>query len=468
MMMPALTYVRPNSIEGVLDWLANQPESNLLAGGQSLLAAAKLGLAEPSHLIDLRWLPELREIREQPDHVWIGATATHDQIAKHPIIINCAPMLSKLAAGIADQQVRNRGTIGGSVALHDPSACWPTGVLAANACVVTNKREIPADEFFDGLFATALERDELILGLKFPRFWRGVYLKSEQKASRFALVGVAVVKHADSVRIAITGLGHGVVRWHAAESVLHQSFDAHKLLDLVLDTPATDDIHASATYRLHLAKVLTVRAVAQLCKQPAPLVPFLAVTAYAQNVAMSEAVETIEGAEQLSLEIDQVWRAIQDPDVLRRAMPGCQTIDVRTSDQWQATVRVGLGFVAAKFETQIQWLERVNPGSNGQRHLAFRVAGDAGLLGSAEGQAQVNLSGNPSGTRVVWQVTPQVHGRLAQLGNRLMHATAKKIANEFFANLACVLDGHQPAPIKPNSISFIGRIINQIRRWIGR
>lgn len=275
-MITALSYRRPDHLADALAWLTREPGAQPLAGGQSLLAAAKLGLAYPSHVIDLQRITELKDIRIDPDAVWIGAMATHARVASHPELAVVCPMLGALAGGIADQQVRNRGTIGGSIALHDPSACWPAGLLATGATVVTDRRAIIADDFFRGLFDTALDPGELIVGVQIPRRWRGVYLKSEQKASRFALVGVAVARFEADVGVAITGLGHGVVRWAAAEAALAVSFDPGSLLSVSLDLPATGDLHASAEYRAHLARVLTVRAVARVSGLTAPRVPHLA------------------------------------------------------------------------------------------------------------------------------------------------------------------------------------------------
>ena len=187
-------------------------------------------------------------------------------------------MLAALAQGIGDQQVRNRGTIGGSVANADPAACWPAGLLAMNATVCTDRREIAADDFFTGLFGTALAADEVVCGVRFPPLAPAHYLKFEQQASRFALTGVAVARHAFGTRVAVTGLGNGVWRWQAAELALSTDFSAAALQGLAIDpAEASGDIHASAAYRAHLAAVLTRRAVQhirqgtlQLCHEDAP------------------------------------------------------------------------------------------------------------------------------------------------------------------------------------------------------
>ena len=188
---------------------------------------------------------------------------SHAAVAAHPELRSRWPMLASLAGGIADAQVRAVGTIGGSLANHDPAACWPAGVLACGATIVTSHRQLPADAFFTGLFGTALEPGELITAVIFPPAPDGRYLKFEQPASRFALVGVAVVRGVDAaVRVALTGLGSGVMRWTDAEAVLASRFSVEALQDVRLDPSlASGDLHAPAQYRAHLAGVLLRRAV---------------------------------------------------------------------------------------------------------------------------------------------------------------------------------------------------------------
>ena len=190
---------------------------------------------------------------------------SHARVAADQGVTEGWPMLAALAGGIADQQVRSVGTLGGSLANNDPAACWPAGVLASGATVVTTRSRIPADEFFKGIFATALAPDELILGVEFPRPIAGCYLKLEQPASRFALVGVAVVRLPGSVRVALTGLGAGVCRWPEAEARLGGHFHRAALAGLTLDPArAYGDLHAPAEYRAHMAAVLLKRAVGEL------------------------------------------------------------------------------------------------------------------------------------------------------------------------------------------------------------
>jgi len=259
-------YRRPVNLAEAISWLREDPDAKLLAGGQSLLAAMKLRFATPSLLIDLQGLPELTALEERAGSLWIGAMCSHARVAASPLVQRLVPMLARLANGIGDQQVRNRGTMGGSISNADPAACWPAGLMALNATVHTDRRDIPVDDFFVGLFTTALEPDEVVCGTLFPAVQHAYYLKFEQPASRFALTGVAVARTASGVRVAITGLGSGICRWEAAEKALSQRFEPQVIEeDLKPDEGlASGDIHASAGYRMHLAAVLTRRAVQQI------------------------------------------------------------------------------------------------------------------------------------------------------------------------------------------------------------
>lgn len=274
---------RVGSVEEAVGCLRRDPQARLLAGGQSLLAAMKLGLSAPTALIDLGAIASLRQIRLEgpalegaagpeglPACLWLGAMCTHAQVASSAEVRKHLPGLARLAGGIADAQVRNRGTLGGSLANADPAACWPAGVLACGATLVTDRRAIGADEFFQGLFQTALQADEVLLGVRLALPQAIAYLKEEQAASRFALAGVAVARCGDEVRVAVTGLGQGVFRWHAAEQALQRRFEPQSLIGRTPDAlRAGDDLHASAEYRLHLAGVLARRAVAQMTQQMA-------------------------------------------------------------------------------------------------------------------------------------------------------------------------------------------------------
>ena len=261
----APAYLRVSTLEEACRVLGEHPEARPLAGGQSLLPTLRLGLAAPSHLIDLQGIAGLQTIEIDAERLLIGAMVPHARVAGDPRVRERWPMLAALARGIADEQVRSVGTLGGAIANNDPAACWPAGVLASAASIHTTRRRIAADDFFNGLFTTALEPGELITGVAFPRAIAGCYLKFEQPASRFALLGVALVKFADHVRVAITGLGGGVMRWSQAESRLGGRFDPAALDGLLLDPAlASADLHAPAEYRAHLAGVLLRRAVKRL------------------------------------------------------------------------------------------------------------------------------------------------------------------------------------------------------------
>ncbi|MFM8446169.1 MAG: alpha/beta fold hydrolase, partial [Actinomycetota bacterium] len=188
------------------------------------------GLGEASHLIDLQDIGQLRSIENAENDLWIGAMVTHAEIARHPRVREILPFFAQVAAQIADAQVREVGTIGGSIAHHDPAACWPAAVLAGQAELVTSERQITADDFFLGLFATSLRRDEILLGIRVRHGVRGAYRKHEHPASRFAMPGVALAHMPEgAIRIAVTGLGQGVVRWREAEQALAGRFSQHAL-----------------------------------------------------------------------------------------------------------------------------------------------------------------------------------------------------------------------------------------------
>jgi aerobic carbon-monoxide dehydrogenase medium subunit len=259
-------YLRATSLGQAAQLLRADPDAKLLAGGQSLLAAIKLGLTAPTQLIDLQDISPLLSITIEQEQLHIGAMVTHASIACSALVKQFCPMLAQLAQGIADQQVRNRGTIGGSISNHDPAACWPAGLLAVNAVIQTDRRQIPGDEFFTGLFSTALEPDEIVCSIKITRPRRASYIKFEQPASRFAIVGVAVAQLADqTARVAVTGLGMGVTRFKEAEEALAAQFSIAALTHIKYATDhVTSDIHANAEYRSHLASVLTRRATAKL------------------------------------------------------------------------------------------------------------------------------------------------------------------------------------------------------------
>jgi carbon-monoxide dehydrogenase medium subunit len=236
-----------------------------LAGGQTLLASMKQRLLAPEQLVDLGGLAELQGVCQDGDHLVIGAFTRHQDVASNTLVRQHIPGLAALANGIGDKQIRAMGTLGGSVANNDPAACYPSALLALGATVVTHQRQLAADDFFQGLYSTALEPGELILAIRFPIPQRAAYAKFKQSASRFALVGVCVAQTATGVRVAVTGAGNGVFRHAGLEAALNQSFTPEAVNGVAVDASELNgDLHASAEYRAHLITVQTQRAV-RLC-----------------------------------------------------------------------------------------------------------------------------------------------------------------------------------------------------------
>lgn len=263
--MYPFTYFRPTTIDEAVRLMKGAADGRVLAGGMSLLPSLKLRLAAPSELIDLSALEELREVRFEPDHIRLGAMVKHVTVADDPEIRRRLPALADLAAGIGDPQVRNRGTIGGSISNNDPAADYPAAVLGLGATVETSKREIPADEFFKGLFETALDDDELVTGVRFPIPAAARYLKFRHPASRFALAGVMVARLGTGVRVAVTGAGPCVFRVTAFEQALSERFDVASLSGLDISSEGlTSDIQADAEYRAHIVGTLARRAVTEI------------------------------------------------------------------------------------------------------------------------------------------------------------------------------------------------------------
>jgi carbon-monoxide dehydrogenase medium subunit len=263
--MYAFDYHRPRSVADAAGLLASAKDAKLLAGGHTLLPTMKLRLASPKTIVDLSRVPELRGIDKKGNTVVIGAMSTHDEVANSPVVRAAVAALCEVPGAIGDPHVRNRGTIGGSVANNDPAADYPAAVLALNATIATNKREIKADDFFKGLFSTALAEDEIITRIAFPIAGKFAYVKFAHPASRFALVGVAVAQSGKDVRVAVTGAGSsGVFRHKAMEAALAKTWSAQALAGV--PTSAADmmsDIHGDAAYRAHLVGVLARRAVAK-------------------------------------------------------------------------------------------------------------------------------------------------------------------------------------------------------------
>ena len=261
--MYAFEYQQPKSVAEAAAALSKSG-GKALAGGQSLVAAIKLRLAQPGTIVDLSGLAELSGIRKDGDALVIGAMARHAEVATSPVVTGAIPALAKLADGIGDRQVRNMGTLGGSIANNDPAADWPAAVVACNATVQTNKRKITASDFFKGMYETALGTDEIITAVSFPIPKKAAYAKFPNPASRFALVGVFVAQLADgSVRVAVTGAAPSVFRATALETALAKSFTADAAKAVKIDANGLNtDLHGSAAYRAHLVSVMTSRAVA--------------------------------------------------------------------------------------------------------------------------------------------------------------------------------------------------------------
>jgi len=262
--MYAFTYERPASLSDALKLTSSGAQA--LAGGQTLLASMKQRLSSPETLVDLSKIAELKDIKLDGQSLVIGAMVKHAQVAESDLVKKHLPALAELAGQIGDKQVRAMGTLGGSVANNDPSACYPSAVLALGATVHTDRRSIAADDFFQGMFTTALESGELITSISFPLPKKAVYLKFKQQASRFAMVGVFLAQTQQGVRVAITGASsQGVFRHHGLEDALNKSFTPEAAAAVAIDdSDLNTDIHASAKYRAHLISVQTQRAVKTL------------------------------------------------------------------------------------------------------------------------------------------------------------------------------------------------------------
>ena len=261
--MESMHYHRPASVADAVKLAGQHGDDKLLAGGQSTLPSMRLGLLSPTGWIDLAGIAELQGIRVEGNNIVVGAMTTHATVAASKDVQSRIPALAQLAGGIGDRQVRNRGTIGGSLANSDPAACYPAAVLGLGATIQTDRRKIAADEYFKGLFETALAAGEIITAVHFPVPEKAAYVKFKQPASRFAMVGVFVAKTAGGVRVAVTGAGPCAFRVKALEDKLAAKF-APDSCDGV-SVPASGlntDLHASAEYRAHLITVLAKRAVA--------------------------------------------------------------------------------------------------------------------------------------------------------------------------------------------------------------
>ena len=261
--MYSFDYVKPSTVADAVKALGEE-DAQAIAGGQTLVPTLKARLAMPTALVDLTGIEEMKGITVSGDTVSIGGGTTHAAVERSEDVRRAFPALADLASRIGDPQVRNRGTIGGSVANNDPAACYPAAVLGTGATVVTNAREIAADDFFDGMFTTALEEGEIVTAIRFPVPEKAAYAKFIQPASRFALTGVFVAKYAGGVRVAVTGASEGgVFRWSEAERALASDFAASAVEGLTVPAEGMiGDLHGTPEYRAHLVKVMTGRAVA--------------------------------------------------------------------------------------------------------------------------------------------------------------------------------------------------------------
>lgn len=263
--MYQFNYHRPSSLDEAKKILGGNDEAKLLAGGMTLLPTMKMRLAQPSDLVDISRIDGLADIKDDGDAIEIGAMVRHAEVATSDVVSAAIPALADLANKIGDAQVRNRGTIGGSVANSDPAADYPAAVLGLGAVVKTDQREIGADEFFKGMFETALEPREIILAVRFPKPKRAAYAKFPNPASRYAVVGVMVAETADGIRVGVTGAGACAFRATEMEAALVKDFSAGALDGLTIDAAELNsDLHASAEYRAHLVGVMARRAVQAL------------------------------------------------------------------------------------------------------------------------------------------------------------------------------------------------------------
>ncbi len=261
--MHAFNYKSPSSLAEAAEMLQNSQDGLLLAGGHTLLPTLKQRLSTASDLIDLGGVAGLNGISVSGDSVKIGAMTKHAEVAASLDVKRAIPALSDLASTIGDPQVRNCGTIGGSIANSDPAADYPAALVGLGATVNTNRRSISADDFFVGMFETALDEGEIITSVTFPVVDSAGYCKFPNPASRYAIVGVFVSRSSSGVRVAVTGAGPNVFRVREMEAVLSSSFSPASVENISVSAEGLNsDIHASAEYRAHLVTIMAKRAVA--------------------------------------------------------------------------------------------------------------------------------------------------------------------------------------------------------------
>ena len=258
-------YQKANSQEEAISARQSADDGSYLAGGMTLIPTLKQRLAQPSDLIDLSEIADMVGVTDNGDSITIGAMTTHATVADSDIVRSKIPALAELASNIGDPQVRNRGTIGGTIANNDPAADYPSACLALGATIVTDQREIGADDFFTGMFETALEEGEVVTAVKFPVPGKAAYMKFPNPASRYAIVGVFIAQNSGDTRVAVTGAGHdGVFRVPEMERALSSDFSADAVANIsVSPDDLNSDIHASSEYRAHLVTVMAKRAVAK-------------------------------------------------------------------------------------------------------------------------------------------------------------------------------------------------------------
>ena len=255
-------YHRPKTLADAANLLKGKDEARPMSGGMTLIPTLKQRLAKPSDVVDLGGIKELAGIKVEGNNVVVGGMTRHADVASSADVKGAIPALAYLAGHIGDPQVRNRGTIGGSIANNDPAADYPAAVLALGATITTNERKIAADDFFKGLFETALSDGELVTSVSFPKVEKAAYMKFPNPASRYAMVGVFVAKTAGGVRVAVTGAGPCVFRVKAMEDALAKNFSSDAIKDIKVPADGLNsDIHASAEYRAHLVNVMARRAV---------------------------------------------------------------------------------------------------------------------------------------------------------------------------------------------------------------
>ncbi len=268
--MYSFNYRRAQSINEARDLLAKTDDAKLLSGGMTLIPTLKQRLASPAALIDLAEIKELRVLEMRGDKLFVGAAMRHVEVATSALVKEKIPALAYLASQIGDPQVRNRGTMGGSVANNDPAADYPSAVLGLGATVVTTTRQIAADDFFKGVFETALEPGEIITGFLYPLPKRAAYSKFPHPASGYAMTGVFVVDTGAGIRVAVTGAGPGVFRWKEAEAALGKSFAVAAVAKLAHSADGlNEDMHASGAYRANLIAVMCRRALASITGESA-------------------------------------------------------------------------------------------------------------------------------------------------------------------------------------------------------